>query len=226
MSDALFITASGTDAGKTLVACALAHQARAAGRSVRVLKPVATGFDAADAGASDTAQLLTAAGQPVNADTIAACTPWRFPDPISPDMAAARAGRTIDFDALAGHCRAATGPDHLTLIEGIGGTMVPLTRDRTVRDLIKALDLPAVVVTGSYLGALSHTLTAVESLLMHGIAVRAVVVSESAASPVPLVETCATLAGFIPAPVLAIPRLAPGPRLWEAVPPLTACLAG
>jgi len=226
MSRGLFVTASGTEIGKTLIACALAHQARGRGQSVRVVKPVATGFDAGLAD-SDTAQLLTAAGQPVNEATVAACTPWRFDPAIAPDMAAARAGMALDFDAVTAHCRAAVAESaDVTIIEGVGGTMVPLGGTRTVRDLIAALRLPAVVVGGSYLGVISHTLTAVESLSVQGITVAGIVVSESASSPVPLEETVAAIARLAPKTrLIAVPRL-DGAQAWQRVPDLSPLLTG
>lgn len=225
MSDALFVTASGTEIGKTLVACALAHQARAAGCAVHVLKPVATGFDEMNMGESDTVNLLTAAGEAITAAAIAACTPWRFAAPLAPDMAARREGRVIDFGAVLAHCRAALGDDHLTIIEGVGGTMVPLGPRDTVRDLIGELEVPAVLVAGSYLGAISHALTAFESLTARAIPVRAIVVSESPEAPVPLAETCAAIAAFADAPVVPLPRLAPATHPWQAAPSLAALFA-
>jgi dethiobiotin synthetase len=225
VSRALFVTASGTGIGKTLVACALAHQARVAGRAVRVLKPVATGFDEMNLGESDTVNLLTAVGQDVTETTIVACTPWRFTAPLAPDMAAAREGRVIDFGAVLAHCRAALGEDHLTIIEGVGGTMVPLGGQETVRDLIAELEVPAVLVAGSYLGAISHALTALESLTTRNIPVRAIVISESAAAPVPLAETCAAIARLTDVPLVALPRLAPATHPWQVAPSLAAVFA-
>ncbi|MFM2130666.1 MAG: hypothetical protein RL477_2212, partial [Pseudomonadota bacterium] len=150
MSESCFVTASGTEVGKTLVACALAHQMRAAGRRVRVLKPVATGFDEMNMGECDTVNLLTAAGEAISENAVVACTPWRYRAPLAPDMAAARENRAIDFGAVLAHCRAAIGEDHVTIIEGVGGTMVPLGKRDTVRDLIAELEVPAILVSGSY----------------------------------------------------------------------------
>src|SRR3546814_8137834 len=78
-------------------------------------------------------------------------SPWRFRAPLSPDMAAAREGRTVPFDDLVDHCRdrlaAAAGP---LLIEGVGGAMVPLDECHTVLDWMAALALPALLVSGTY----------------------------------------------------------------------------
>ena len=73
----------------------------------------------------------------------------------------ARENRAIDFDALVDFSRDAVAATKGTLlIEGIGGIMVPLDDKHTVLDWMTALHIPLVLVTGSYLGTLSHTLTA------------------------------------------------------------------
>lgn len=218
----VFVTATGTGVGKTLIACIIAHQLHARGRAVRVLKPVITGFDEANLAATDTGKLLAAIGKQPRSETVIAASPWRFRHPVSPDMAAARAGQPIDFGALVQFCGEALAPGTVTVIEGVGGVMVPLTCRETVRDLIAATGLPALVVTGSYLGALSHTLTAVEALRARRVPIAAVVVNETADSPVPLGETARSIANFIaPVPVTALGRLTGRHQLWEGAPDLT-----
>ena len=171
---------------------------RAQGRPVQALKPVISGFDAETPAESDTALLLAALGREANADAIEAISPWRFTAPLSPDMAASREGRDIDFDELIGYCRRVIdGFSGTTLVEGVGGVMVPLTAERTVLDWIAALKTPAILVVGSYLGTLSHTLTAHAALSARAIPLAGIVISESAESPVPLDETRDTLARFI-----------------------------
>lgn len=204
---ALFVTATGTGVGKTWVTERLIAECRAARRPVNALKPVISGFDPADAGGSDSGRLLTALGRPIEARTLDAISPWRFAAPLSPDMAAVREGRTIDFDALIDVCRGAIEmTEGLLLIEGVGGAMVPLDRRHTVRDWIAALGIPAVVVAGSYLGTISHSLTTLDSLAAGGIEAAALVLSESEESPVPIAETAATLARFTAVPILPVQR--------------------
>jgi dethiobiotin synthetase len=94
------------------------------------------------------------------------------------------------------------------LIEGIGGIMVPLDQSHTVLDLITQLRLPLLLVAGSYVGTISHTLTALQVLARRNLDVAAVVVSESAGSAAPLDDTVATIARFSDSiDVLGIPRL-------------------
>jgi dethiobiotin synthetase len=206
---AIFVTAAGTDIGKTFVACGLISALQARGRKVTALKPIASGFAPADLERSDSGLLLSALGRPVTTETIAQVSPWRFAAALSPDMAAAREGRTIDFAAVVGFCRDAIATrDGALLIEGVGGVMTPLDARHTVLDWMAALDIPIVLVAGSYLGAISHCLTALDVVRRRGLVVACLVISESRSSPVPLEETRDTVARFAPAfDVVALPRL-------------------
>jgi dethiobiotin synthetase len=207
---AVFVTASGTDIGKTYVAEALLRQWRQSGRLVAVLKPLLSGYDPADAASSDTGRLLTASGVAITPESIDLVSPWRYAAPLSPDMAAAREGKTVPVDDVIAYCAAAIAEADESgmslLIEGIGGVMVPLDDTRTVADLIAALGIPAILVGGSYLGSLSHTLTAYEALRARNVTVDSVIVSETPDSDVPLDETRDVLARFVvPVPVEVMP---------------------
>jgi len=216
----LFVTSTGTDVGKTFVMARLIAELRAASRSVRALKPVTSGFDAANAAESDTGVLLDALGLPLTPANLDEVSPWRFAAPLSPDMAAARERRAIPFAELVEFCRAPRAAD-VTLIEGIGGVMVPLDAEHTVLDWIAELGAPVLLVAGSYLGTLSHTLTAVAALRARDCTIAAVIVSESAEQPVPLEESAAALRRFVqPVAVLALARPpSAGARLLPALAP-------
>lgn len=217
----LFITGSGTEVGKTLVASVILHQLGKDGRPATAAKPVLSGFDPADAADSDPALLLEASEKTPTDASIHETSPWRFREPLSPDMAAAREGETIDFQALVEHCRRLPAP---CLVEGIGGVMVPLDHSHTVVDWIEATAMPALLVGGSYLGTLSHILCAAAVLQQRSIPLAGVVVSESAEQPVPLDETVTTLRRFLPRDnIQALPRLS-GPRAWHEAPNLIANL--
>ncbi|CAG0967233.1 partial dethiobiotin synthetase, partial [Rhodocyclaceae bacterium] len=112
----------------------------------------------------------------------------------SPDRAAALEGRTIDVAGLVGWCRSEIARNEdLLLIEGVGGVMVPLDGQRTVLDWMAALQLPVLLVAGTYLGAISHALTALAALRSAGLAPAAIVLNESAGG-VALADTLASLA--------------------------------
>lgn len=185
--DANFITGTGTDIGKTWLACALLRQWRSEGRRPAAIKPVLSGFDSQQPQASDAGALLAALGRDVSPAELDAIAPWRFAPPLSPDMAAALEGRRIDFDELVEFSRrAVAAAARPLLIEGVGGVMAPLDKRHTVRDWIAASGLPCVLVAGSYLGSLSHTLTALEALQKVGAGVTAIAINESPDSAVAL----------------------------------------
>jgi dethiobiotin synthetase len=198
----VFITGSGTGVGKTYVAALLLRQLRRSGREVRAVKPVATGMTAMDDASfadTDTARLLTAQGIPIDAASVAACTPWRFARPLSPDMAAAAEGRTLQFATIMSWTKAAlaqTRRETAVLIEGVGGVMSPIATDALNIDLIVALQCPAILVTGSYLGAINHALTAIEALRARKVSLQALVLSETAGSSVDFTATLSSLLRF------------------------------
>jgi dethiobiotin synthetase len=203
-----FVTSSGTEIGKTWVTRCLIVGLLASDLKVRALKPVISGWDDAELRQSDTGQILDALGLATTPAEIDAVSPWRFTAPLSPDMAARREGRAIDFEALEAFCRQAmSGDQDVLLVEGVGGVMVPLDDKHTVLDWIAALDMPAVLVVGSYLGTISHTLTAHTALRARDITVPLVVVNDTGEAPVPLGETKAALARFMPETmILTLPR--------------------
>jgi dethiobiotin synthetase len=207
---ALFVTATGTDIGKTFVTAGLIRAFRRAGRAIDAAKPVISGFSMETLADSDTGALLTAMSRDLTAQEAERISPWRFTAPLSPDMAAEAEGKTIDFDAVLQDSRArmAAKPEVL-LIEGVGGVMVPLDDRHTVLDWMEALTLPVLLVAGSYLGTISHTLSAVDVLTRRGLKIAALVVSETTGSTVSMDATITTLRRFVAANVeiLALPRL-------------------
>jgi len=224
---AFFVTGSGTEIGKTFVTAALIHELRRRACHVAALKPVASGFDPAQAAASDAGNLLAALGALATPAAFDHIAPWRFHAALSPDMAARREDRVIDFAALVAHSRQAIAVATGTLlIEGVGGVVVPLDERHTVLDWIDALGIPAIVVAGSYLGAISHALTALATLTNRDIAVAALVVNETPQSSVALDETAASIARFAgDVPVIALPRLAQASEPHPAIGQLTERLA-
>ncbi len=193
----IFLTATGTEIGKTLVARGLIRALRTKGRVVEALKPVVSGFDPHEAEGSDPGLLLSTLGQPITPDGIARTSPFRFTAPVSPHLAARREGKKIDFNAIVELCRwrmqAATG---VLLIEGVGGVMAPLDEHRTVVDWMIALGQPVILITGSYLGALSHTYSAVDVLERRNLNITSLIVNETAGSTVPFSDTVESIRTF------------------------------
>jgi len=189
-----FVTATGTDIGKTYVTAGLIRACRRKHRAVTALKPVVSGFDPLSPESSDPYALMEALDLPVT--SLDGISPWRFAAPLSPDMAAARENRDIDMKDVEGFCRAAVATQDTVFIEGVGGVMVPMNARETVADWMAALRLPLILVTGSYLGTISHTLTALDVVLRRELQVACIIVNETDNSSVPLKDTAETIARF------------------------------
>lgn len=206
--DKFFITATGTEIGKTFVTTMLCRQLIGNKKKVIALKPVISGYVAGDM-QSDSALILQACGLNITEENIAKISPWRFAAPLSPNMAAHREGKTISFDELVSFCREQEKSDaDILLVEGVGGVCVPLDDQHTVLDWMAKSGWKVILVAGSYLGSISHTLTAVHTLAAKNIGVHAVIISESEDSPVPLEETVETLKNFLDKSIIVstIPR--------------------
>ena len=209
---AYFVTSTGTDIGKTFVTAALIRYMRESNQPVTALKPIVSGYDSSVVETSDPAVLLAALGRQTSAEEVERIAPWRFRAPLAPDLAAAREGRSIDFDKVVEFSRAAVkaakGP---LFIEGVGGIMVPLNGRRTVLDWMTALDIPLLLVVGGYLGTISHTLTALDVLAQRKLTIAAIVVSESEREAVALADTVASIERFSNGvEVVGLPRLPAG----------------
>ncbi len=198
----LFITSSGTGIGKTHVTCALVEQALAARKSVEAYKPVASGFDPAAVAPSDTGKILKSLGLAPIACNIERMSPWRFAAPLAPSMAARVENRPLEYPRLIEFTReVARSSADIVLIEGVGGVMAPLTDGKTVLNWIEDSGFDALLVVGSYLGAISHALTALEVLKGRRVPLRGIVVNQPGTPDVSVEDTCAEIgrrAGGIP----------------------------
>jgi dethiobiotin synthetase len=165
----LFITGTDTGVGKTLVTAGLAASLRSSGIDMGVMKPVETGYSPRS---SDSAFLISVTG--LN-DSIESVSPYRFKLPLSPFAASRMEKNPIHLMKIerAFHCllRRHKG----VLVEGAGGLLVPITRDRLMVDLVLRLDLPLLIVSRTNLGTLNHTLLTVEVAKKRGIKVAGVI---------------------------------------------------
>lgn len=191
----------------------LIRQLRRAGYDCRALKPIVSGYDADRPEKTDTGQLLEAQDLAITEQAIARTSPWRFAAPVSADIAARREQRDIRLDELVAFCRANDDQD-VTLIEGVGGVMSPVSDDCTVLDWIAALGAPVLLVVGSYLGSISHTLTAATALTTLNVAITGIVVNQSDIEPMPIDETVDAIRRHAAnVPLVTIPKKEAGDEL-------------
>jgi dethiobiotin synthetase len=170
----LFVTGTGTGVGKTIVSAALLAAMSAAGVRVRAHKPIVTGLDEpSETGWPPDHELLAS----VAGMTPEEVAPLRYGPAVSPHLAAALAGETIDPADLVARARATAVGDGALIVEGVGGLLAPLTDEFTVRDLAASLGLPVVIAASPGLGTINHTLLSIESARATGLDVRAVVLT-------------------------------------------------
>jgi dethiobiotin synthetase len=189
--EGVFVTGTGTEVGKTVVAAAIARTLVEEGKRVAVFKPAVTGLDelAADGPKGSTAGDLSArrrsnvadhdllrlaAGSEQTDDEIA---PYRYGPPMSPHLAAELACKEIEPERLLSAARTTAATADVLVCEGVGGLLVPLAQDYLVRDLAVDLGLPLVVVAAPGLGTINHTLLTIEAARSADLGVRAVVLT-------------------------------------------------
>lgn len=167
-----FVTGTGTEVGKTVVAAAIARSLASSGARVNVFKPAVTGLE--EPGEADHELLRRAAGSSQSDEEIA---PYRYDPPASPHLAAAMAGEEIEPQRLLAAARAAgAGADRL-VCEGVGGLLVPLAGRYLVRDLAVDLELPVAIAASPGLGTINHTLLTIAAARAAGLDVVAVVLT-------------------------------------------------
>lgn len=227
----LFVTATGTDTGKTTVTAALAGALRASGMRVGICKPLASGcptFAANQPGAvtedfrsPDVEITLRAAGlDPSNHEILNQASPVRFGQAVSPHLAARLENRAVDWARIAAALGYWQKHSDFLLVEGAGGWEVPLdAHDFTIADLATRLGLPVLLVTDASLGILNVAVLTVRAIQARGLTVAGLVVNH-VPEPLDLVarENLNELPRLCGVPLLAaLPQVAD--ELTQVVPP-------
>jgi dethiobiotin synthetase len=201
-----FITATGTGVGKTWLASAPTTACIQRGKKVAAIKPIETGVDP-DPG--DALELARACNDPslANAEGL-----YRAKDPLAPYAIEKRGGPPVgSLRALTKRVRELARDADYTIVEGVGGVLVPLDRERTIADFAAQLDLQTVLVARNALGVLSYTLTAVEALRKRHVSVRAIVlnhVDRHRKEDLSRTSNAAVLADYLPRiPIIRVPRV-------------------
>jgi dethiobiotin synthetase len=172
----IFVAGTDTGVGKTVVAAAICAALAARGERVAAFKPAVTGIDdpADPIWPRDHELLASAAGSGQAPGDVA---PYTFGPPLSPHYAAQLAGTAIDPAQLRDAAQAAAAGADAFICEGVGGLLVPIADDYSVRDLAVDLGLPLVVAARSGLGTINHTLLTVESARAAGLRVAGIVMT-------------------------------------------------
>lgn len=164
----VFVTATDTGVGKTVVAGMLVRQLRAQGYSVGVMKPVASG------GRSDARYLKRVAGVD---DPLPLINPICLSKPLAPLVAAQREKRKINLVRIWSAYRELRSKYDFIVVEGIGGLLVPVTSRMRIVDIARRFALPVIIVARPGLGTINHTLLTIDYLRKIGLPIAGVVLN-------------------------------------------------
>ncbi len=166
----VFITATDTEVGKTIITCALAVALKEKGMDVGVMKPVSSGGVPGE----DALALKKYSGVD---DPIETINPCAFQRPLAPLVAAEKEGRTVTRAAIMKAREVLEKRHDLLLVEGVGGLLVPLAPEHTVLDMMSSFGYPVLLISRAGLGAVNHTLMSLELLRAKGLEVLGVVMN-------------------------------------------------
>ncbi len=203
----IFVTSTGTGIGKTLFSNGIVKYFKVQNESIKYIKPIISGFNYEDK-KNDIYLNFKATGQDYNIKNIDKYCLYKFTEAISPDQAAELNGVGIDFSNLVNFCNAEYFCKNL-LIEGAGGLYVPISKNKTLFDLIKSVNSDLnILVVGSYLGCLSHTISAIKNFEAEGINIDLLVITENLSSNndsfIPLNQTLQSLKNFFTGNILEL----------------------
>lgn len=183
MRKAIFVTGTSTGVGKTLVAASIAYMMRNKHIDVAVNKPFATAkrrysrrFKSEDTFVLASAAKTTEKDEELN--------PCFYPLEASPYMAAKLCKMPYpNLRALLRTVSRMSERHEFLVVEGIGGIMVPLTRNETVATFASKLGFPVLIVTTPVLGSLNHTFLTVQACRLFGLDIAGLVVNNMPEKP-------------------------------------------
>lgn len=174
----IFVTGTDTGVGKTLVTAGLVAALRKRGINAGIMKPVHTGCKTINGRLIPEDSLLLSKAAAVD-DPIELITPYMFREPVAPYTAAKKTNTVIDMGRIIKSFNTLCKRHDFMVVEGIGGIMVPLTKDVYVADLIKKLCLPAIIVTRPDLGTINHTMLTINCMKDKKIPITGIVINYS-----------------------------------------------
>ena len=168
MKQAYFITGTDTGVGKTLVSCALLQAFVKQGVKAVGMKPVAAGCVETPAGlcCEDVEHLRAAGNVDAPLDWV---NPYALALPVAPHVAAEQAGVEINLEQIEWSFRQLREIADVTVVEGVGGFVVPLNARQDTADMAKMLGLPVILVVGMRLGCISHALLSAQAVRQRGL---------------------------------------------------------
>ena len=202
MAKTYFVTATDTDAGKTLITSGLLALARESGFTTQGLKPLAAGSEMTETGLQnqDALDLMAQSSPGIDYHKV---NPWCYAPPIAPHIAARETGKSIDLTQLSAFLQQAKNLDvDLCLVEGAGGWHLPLDAETLLSSLVAEAELEIIFVVGMKLGCLNHALLTQAAIVAQGLKIAGWVANRVDKNMSRYEENLAYLKGALDAPFL------------------------
>lgn len=213
MAQGLFITGTDTGCGKTEITLGLMQRLQQTGQVVLGMKPIASGAIATPHGLrnEDALRIQRQGSLKIPYEQV---NPFAYAPAIAPHLAAAAVGRPILIERILAIYDQLTELADRVIVEGVGGWRVPLGPRLSLPDLVRALDLPVILVVGLKLGCLNHVLLTQESIRHAGLELRGWIANHVDPDMQAQEANVRTLRDWLDAPCLGeVPYLAqPGPK--------------
>ena len=168
VNNSFFITSTGTNIGKTYCTVEIIKTLIKKKIQVNPYKPILSGFNNKKIKESDSYKILRPIKKNIYINNIKSITPWLFKNALAPSLAAEKENKKLDYKKVFNWCldriNEKNNVKSINIIEGAGGILVPIEKDKTILDLITDLRIPVVLVVGNYLGSVSHTLSVIKNI--------------------------------------------------------------
>ena len=179
-----FVTATGTDVGKTFITALLVKKWRDSGIDAGYYKAALSGAELRDGKwvAGDADYVKRIANLP---DTQEQLVSYVYKEAVSPHLAARKEGNPVELAKVKADFDAACTRHEFVFAEGSGGIICPIRYDDQkvfLVDIMKTLDLPLVIVTTAALGSINACVLSVEYARSRGLDVRGLIVNRYGSS--------------------------------------------
>jgi dethiobiotin synthetase len=168
MINSVFITGTDTEVGKTFYSELLLRSLNAQGLRTAAMKPLASGAEVHD-GKLRNADALALQQAANTSFSYELCNPYCFEPAIAPHLAAKCAGIRIEADVILHAHEQLQQQADVTVVEGVGGWLVPVNENQTVADLAQTMGLPVILVVGMRLGCINHALLTADNIKKRGV---------------------------------------------------------